>query len=91
MFLAEKRIKFMLDNYYAHLPKEVEISLNDKGYFLFVIGGGITGDLQVNDTVHCHRLESVIGNREIGFTENDSATCYKVINRVYNFIFREIN
>ena len=40
--------------YSAQLPKEVEDAFHKKGYFLIVIGGGITGDLQVNDTsYHC--------------------------------------
>ena len=39
-----------LDEYSAHLPQEGEEAFYKKAYFLIVIGGGITGDVQVNDT-----------------------------------------
>ena len=44
------RVPFTLDNYSVHCLPEVEQALYDKGYFLILIGGGITGDVQVNDT-----------------------------------------
>ena len=51
-FTPEKRRIFTLDNYSAHLVREVEEAFFKKGYFLIIIGGGITGtgDIQVNDT-----------------------------------------
>ena len=45
---------YVLDDYAVHLMPEVRRALYDRGYVLFVMGGGITGDLQVNDT-HTHR------------------------------------
>ena len=48
-FAPEKRRVFTLDDYSAHLPKKVEDAFYKKGYFLIVIGGGITGDLLVNN------------------------------------------
>ena len=50
-FTPEKRRIFTLDNYSAHLVRELEEAFFKKGYFLIIIiGGGITGDIQVNDT-----------------------------------------
>ena len=45
----------VLDDYAVHLMPEVRQALFKKGYILFVIGGGTTGDFQINDT-HFHRL-----------------------------------
>ena len=44
----------VLDDYAVHLMPKIRQALFKKGYFLVVIGGGITGDIQINDT-HCHR------------------------------------
>ena len=44
---------YVLDDYAVHLMPEVKQALLDRGYILIVIGGGITGDIQVNDT-HFH-------------------------------------
>ena len=50
-FTPEKRRIFTLDNYSAHLVRELEEAFFKKGYFLIIIiGEGITGDIQVNDT-----------------------------------------
>ena len=49
---------FTLNDYSAHFPKEVEIKLHKKGYFLIVIGGGITGDIQTNNTDYHRPLKS---------------------------------
>ena len=48
-FTPEKRRIFTLDDYSAHLVPEVKEDFLKKGYFLINIGGGITGDIQVND------------------------------------------
>ena len=45
---------YELDNYFVHLMPEVRQALFKKGYVLIIIGGGITGDIQINDT-NCHR------------------------------------
>ena len=45
---------YVLDDYAVHLMPEVRRALYGRGYVLVVMGGGITGDLQVNDT-HTHR------------------------------------
>ena len=41
---------YVLDNYAVHLMPEIKKALKQKGYILVLIGGGITGDIQVNDT-----------------------------------------
>ena len=53
-FVPGKRQIFTLDDSSAHLLPEIEKALHDKGYYLIIIGGRITGDVQVNDTAyHC--------------------------------------
>lgn len=37
-----------------HLMPEIREALFKKGYILVIVGGGITGDIQINDT-HCQR------------------------------------
>ena len=64
-FTPEKRIIFNLDDYSAHLPKEVEDALHKKGYFFIVIGGGITGDVQVNDTSYHQSVKSAYRDLEM--------------------------
>ena len=44
---------YVLDNYAVHLMPEIRTALQNKGYILVLIGGGITGDIQANDT-HFH-------------------------------------
>lgn len=46
----------------VHVTDEVRKALLQRGYLLIVIGGGITGDVQVNDTHMHHRLKKA--NRE---------------------------
>ena len=44
----------MLDDYVVHLMPEVRKLLWKRGFVLIIIGGGITGYIQENDT-HVHR------------------------------------
>ena len=44
---------YVLDDYAVHLMPEVKEAFLKRGYILVVIGGGITGDIQINDT-HLH-------------------------------------
>ena len=64
-FASEKRCVFILDDYSTHLPKEVEDTFHKKGYFLIVIGGGITGDVQVNDTSYYRSVKTAYRNLEM--------------------------
>ena len=49
-----KEVTLTLDDYFAHIPPEIESALFRKGYFLIHIGGGVTGDVQINVTT-CHK------------------------------------
>lgn len=51
--LPGRRQIFTLDDYSAHLDPTVKDALFKKGYWRDIIPGGVTGDVQVNDT-HCH-------------------------------------
>ena len=48
---------YILDDYSVHITDEVKKALLAKGYILVVIGGGITGDVQCNDTHVHHTLK----------------------------------
>jgi len=55
---------YVLDDYAVHLMPEVRKALWSRGYILVIIGGGITGFMQVNDT-HLHKqLKSEYRNKE---------------------------
>ena len=54
----------MLDNYSVHLSKSVRTLLIHKGYIPVYIGGGITGDIQVNDTHFHHPLKAAYREKE---------------------------
>ena len=54
----QKRKIFTLDDYSAHLDPAVTESLSKRGYFLVILPGGITGNLQVNDTDLHHPLKT---------------------------------
>ena len=45
---------YVLDDYAVHLMPEVRKALFQRGYILVIMGGGITGFIQSNDT-HLHR------------------------------------
>ena len=47
----------VLDDYCVHLMPEVRQVLLKNGYILVVIGGGITGDIYINDTSCHHNLK----------------------------------
>ena len=54
MFCEKIFAIYVLDDYAVHLMPEVRKVLYERGYILVVIGGGITGDVEVNDThIHC--------------------------------------
>ena len=45
---------YALDDYAVHFMPEVRVAFWEREYVLVIIGGGITGIVQVNDT-HLHR------------------------------------
>ena len=55
---------FTLDDYSAYLDPAVKESLSKRGYFLVILPGGITGDLQVNDTDLHHPLKAPYREKE---------------------------
>ena len=48
MFTPKKYAIYVLDDYSVHLLQEVKEVLMKRGYVYVGIGGGITGDIQVN-------------------------------------------
>jgi hypothetical protein len=50
MFTAKDYAIYVLDNYSVHCMDDIRLALLKKGYILIVIGGGVTGDVQINDT-----------------------------------------
>ena len=40
---------YVLDNYSVHIMPEIKEALLKRGYVYIGIGGGITGDIQIND------------------------------------------
>ena len=53
MFTEQGFAIYVLDDHAVYIMPEVRQALFKKGYLLVVIGGGITGNVQINDT-HCH-------------------------------------
>ena len=47
MFTQKDYEIYILDNYAVHLQPEIRKALLERGYILVLMGGGITGDLQV--------------------------------------------
>ena len=50
MFTLKKYAIYVLDDYSVHLIPEIKEALLKCGYILVVIGGGVTGGIQVDDT-----------------------------------------
>lgn len=65
MFTEQGFAIYVLDDYSAHLMPEVRQALFKKGYVLVVIGGGITGDVQINDTDCHHHLKTLYRDLEM--------------------------
>ena len=49
-YVYTEKLRHVLDDYSVHLMPEIKEALLKRGYILVVIGGGVTGDIQVNDT-----------------------------------------
>lgn len=50
LFMMRNYCIYVLDDYSVHLMPEVKSALLKRGYVLIGIGGGVTGDIQINDT-----------------------------------------
>ena len=57
MFTEKGYAIYVLDDYFVHLMPEVRQALLKDGCLIVVIGGGITGDIQINDTSCHHNLK----------------------------------
>ena len=53
MFTKQSFAIYVLDDYFVYLMPEVRQAYFKKGYVLVIVGGGISGDTQINDT-NCH-------------------------------------
>lgn len=63
---------YVLDDYSVHLMPEIKGALRKKGYILVIIGEGIIGFVQVNDT-HLHKeLKKEYRKLEYGKTRRRS-------------------
>jgi hypothetical protein len=60
----QNRVIFTLDDYSVHLHPSVEKAFFERGYFLILIGGGITGDVQVNDTSYHQEVKKLYRKNE---------------------------
>ena len=50
IFTPKSNAIYVLDDYSVHLMPEIKAALLKRGYVPVIIGGGVTGDIQVNDT-----------------------------------------
>ena len=57
MFTEKGCVIYVLDDYSVHLMPEVRQALLKKEYVLVVISGGVTGDMQINDTSCYYNLK----------------------------------
>ena len=48
MFTQKNYAIYVLDDYAVHLMPSIRKKLLERGYILIIIGGGITGDIQVD-------------------------------------------
>ena len=55
---------YILDDYSVHVTDEVRKAMLARGYILICIGGGVTGDVQVNDTHYHHALKKEYREKE---------------------------
>ena len=50
IFTSKNYAIYILDDYSAHIMPEIKEALLKRGYVPVIIGGGVTGDIQINDT-----------------------------------------
>ena len=63
LFSQLKKI-YSLDDYSVYLNLSISDALMKNEYFPIIMGGGITGDIQANDTDLHHRLKTIYCNKE---------------------------
>ena len=64
MFTHKDYTIYVLDDYSVHITSEVRQALLARGYILVCIGGGITGNIHVNNTHVHHMLKKEYRERE---------------------------
>ena len=64
-FAPSKQVMFTLDYYSVHLQPEIQSALFQKGYFLIHIGGGLTGDIQINGTTYHNNSKAAYRKEEL--------------------------
>ena len=64
-FYPKRRVIFTLDDYSTHFLPVIETALFKKGYFLIHIRGGITRDVQANDTTYHTQSKAVCRKKEM--------------------------
>ena len=50
IFTPKNYAIYVLDDYSVHIMREIKEALLKRGYVLVIIGGRVTGDIQINDT-----------------------------------------
>ena len=50
IFTPKNYANYVLDDYSVHIMPEIKEALPKRGYVPAIIGGGVTGDIQINDT-----------------------------------------
>ena len=58
IFTQKNNALYILDNFSVHCQSEVKQKLLQRGYIPVIMGGGITGDPQTNDTHLHHQLKA---------------------------------
>ena len=61
---SQKYRIYLLDNYSVHLDPSFAEALYNSGWILVLIGGGITGDIQTNDTALHRPLKALYREKE---------------------------
>ena len=67
IFTQQNFAIYVLDDYAVHLMPEIRAALLKKGYILIIIGGGVTGDIQINDTHFHGTLKAKYRVKEMNF------------------------
>ena len=50
IFTPKNYAIYVLDDYSVHIMPEIKEALLKRGYVPVIIGGGVTGEIQINDT-----------------------------------------
>ena len=62
---SHRRVISTLTDYSVHLELSIKEAIYKKEYFLIIIGGGITGDIQCNETHYHKKAKALYRDREM--------------------------